>query len=215
MKLYVYDHCPFCVRAKMIFGLKDLPVEILTIANDDEKTPISLVGKKVVPILVKEDGTAMPESLDIVRYIDTNYGSPIIAETIRPEIEQWVSELGKIYNHLLLPRFVKLDLDEFKQPSAIDYFVEKKTEYIGNFDQNLAKSAKYIQAIEPILAKLSGLIKSDTALNGQLSVEDIIVFPMLRNLTCVKDIEFPAEVLNYLMKMSELSKVNLYFTQAI
>ena len=22
MKLYVYDHCPFCVRARMIFGLK-------------------------------------------------------------------------------------------------------------------------------------------------------------------------------------------------
>ena len=25
MKLYVYDHCPFCVRARMIFGLKNLP----------------------------------------------------------------------------------------------------------------------------------------------------------------------------------------------
>ncbi|MDU4397175.1 MAG: glutaredoxin, partial [Haemophilus parainfluenzae] len=23
MKLYVYDHCPFCVRARMIFGLKN------------------------------------------------------------------------------------------------------------------------------------------------------------------------------------------------
>ena len=61
MKLYVYDHCPFCVRARMIFGLKNLPVELVVLANDDEATPIGLVGKKVVPILVKEDGTAMPE----------------------------------------------------------------------------------------------------------------------------------------------------------
>ena len=55
MKLYVYDHCPFCVRARMIFGLKNLPVELVVLANDDEATPIGLVGKKVVPILVKED----------------------------------------------------------------------------------------------------------------------------------------------------------------
>ena len=67
MKLYVYDHCPFCVRARMIFGLKNLPVELVVLANDDEATPIGLVGKKVVPILVKEDGTAMPESLAVSR----------------------------------------------------------------------------------------------------------------------------------------------------
>ena len=36
MKLYVYDHCPFCVRACMIFGLKNLPVELVVLANDDE-----------------------------------------------------------------------------------------------------------------------------------------------------------------------------------
>ena len=54
MKLYVYDHCPFCVRARMIFGLKNLPVELVVLANDDEATPIGLVGKKVVPILSKK-----------------------------------------------------------------------------------------------------------------------------------------------------------------
>lgn len=54
MKLYVYDHCPYCLRARMVFGLKDLPVELVMIANDDEATPIGLVGKKVVPILVKK-----------------------------------------------------------------------------------------------------------------------------------------------------------------
>ena len=36
MKLYVYDHCPFCVRGRMIFGLKNLPVELVVLANDDE-----------------------------------------------------------------------------------------------------------------------------------------------------------------------------------
>lgn len=215
MKLYVYDHCPYCVRAKMIFGLKNIPVEITVIANDDEDTPVSLVGKKVVPILVKEDGTAMPESLDIVRYVDANYGEKIISEIIRPEIEAWAAKLSKIYNHLLLPRFVKLGLAEFEKQSAIDYFVQKKTEFIGDFAENLAQSEQYIQAVQPLLTELADLIKSENALNGELSLEDIIVFPMLRNLTCVKGVEFPKTVLDYLTKMSASSKVELYLSRAI
>lgn len=215
MKLYVYDHCPYCVRAKMIFGLKNIPVEITVIANDDEDTPVSLVGKKVVPILVKKDGTAMPESLDIVRYVDANYGEKIISEIIRPEIEAWAAKLSKIYSHLLLPRFVKLGLAEFEKQSAIDYFVQKKTEFIGDFAENLAQSEQYIQAVQPLLTELADLIKSENALNGELSLEDIIVFPMLRNLTCVKGVEFPKTVLDYLTNMSASSKVELYLSRAI
>lgn len=215
MKLYVYDHCPYCVRARMVFGLKNLPVEQVMIANDDEATPVGLVGKKVVPILVKEDGTAMPESLDIVRYVDTHYGNPIITENIRAEIEEWANNLSKVYNHLLLPRFVKLDLAEFEKQSAIDYFVKKKTESIGDFAQNLAETDKYIATVQPLIDELPDLIKSEKALNGELSLEDIIVFPMLRNLTCVKYIKFPAKVLDYINKMAELSKIDLYFAKAI
>lgn len=215
MKLYVYDHCPYCVRARMVFGLKNLPVEQVMIANDDEATPVGLVGKKVVPILVKEDGTAMPESLDIVRYVDTHYGNPIITENIRAEIEEWANNLSKVYNHLLLPRFVKLDLAEFEKQSAIDYFVKKKTESIGDFAQNLAETDKYIATVQPLIDDLSDLIKSEKALNGELSLEDIIVFPMLRNLTCVKALQFPPKVLDYINKMAELSKIDLYFAKAI
>lgn len=215
MKLYVYDHCPYCVRARMVFGLKNLPLEMEMIANDDEVTPVSLVGKKVVPILVKEDGTAMPESLDIVHYVDKQDGNPIITENIRPEVEAWAAKMLKVYNHLLLPRFVKLDLAEFEQPSAIEYFMNKKTEFIGDFIQNFEDSEQYIQAVEPLLQELGGLIKSENALNGELSLEDIIIFPMLRNLSCVKGVSFPQTVLDYTTKMAQLSKLDLYFARAI
>ncbi len=36
VKLYIYDHCPFCVKARMIFGLKNIPVELNVLQNDDE-----------------------------------------------------------------------------------------------------------------------------------------------------------------------------------
>ena len=179
MKLYVYDHCPFCVRARMIFSLKNLPVELVVLANDDEATPIGLVGKKVVPILVKEDGTAMPESLDIVHYVDEHFGEKILSEQVRPEIEAWLKEVGSYYGHLTTARFTQIGLAEFETQSAVDYFTKKKTEFIGDF------------------------------------AEDIIVFPVLRNLTCVKGIEFPPAVLAYITNMAKLSHVPLYFDKAI
>ena len=46
MKLYIYDHCPFCVRCRMIFGLRDVAVEEVVLANDDETTPIGMIGSK-------------------------------------------------------------------------------------------------------------------------------------------------------------------------
>lgn len=215
MKLYVYDHCPFCVRARMIFGLKNLSFELVVLANDDEATPIGLVGKKVVPILVKNDGTAMPESLDIVRYVDGNFGEKVLSEQIRPEIDEWVKAVGSYYNHLLSPRFVKMDLAEFNTQSAVDYFTKKKTEYVGDFQQNLDETATYLVRLHQDLETLAPLIKSSQALKGELSFEDIIVFPMLRNLTCVRDVQFPAEIVAYLENMSAQSGVALYFDKAI
>ena len=69
MKLYIYDHCPFCVRARMIFGLRGVEVENIILANDDEDTPIGMSGAQQVPILEKDDGTGLGERLDIVPYI--------------------------------------------------------------------------------------------------------------------------------------------------
>ena len=161
MKLYVYDHCPFCARARMIFGLKNLPVELVVLANDDEATPIGLVGKKVVPILVKEDGTAMPESLDIVHYVDEHFGEKILSEHIRPEIEAWLKEVGSYYGHLSTARFTQIGLPEFETQSAVDYFTKKKTEFIGDFAENIT---------------VEGMVLYELAVGTQLQIgKDVIL----------------------------------------
>ena len=46
MRLYTYEHCPYCVRARMIFGLKNIPVDVIVLANHHEDTPMQLVGRK-------------------------------------------------------------------------------------------------------------------------------------------------------------------------
>lgn len=50
--VYVYDHCPFCVRVRLALGIKNVKHKLYFMANDDVSTPTSLVGKKIAPIFV-------------------------------------------------------------------------------------------------------------------------------------------------------------------
>ncbi len=62
MKLFLYHHCPFCIRPRLVADLKSLNIPIHIFANDDEQAHYDLVGKKIVPILQKDDGSYMTES---------------------------------------------------------------------------------------------------------------------------------------------------------
>ena len=216
MKLYIYDHCPFCVRARMIFGLRGLPLETENLMNDDEATPIGMIGAKQVPILQKENGSYMGESLDIVRYVDEQAGQGRLKEDIRPELQAWLDKVGEYNNKLVQPRTVKIGLPEFATPEAVKYFVDKKEQNIGNFDTNLNKTAQYLERINADLLELDGLISNEgVGVNGEAAMEDILLFPILRNLTVTRGIEWPQNVMDYLMRMSEAGGVDLYFDRAL
>lgn len=215
MKLYVYDHCPFCVRAQMILGLRDVAAEQIILLNDDESTPIALIGAKQVPILQKPDGSHMGESLDIVHYINALSGNEPLAET-RPEVQAWIARVSDASYRLIMPRNVKIGLPEFATPAAIQYFVDKKEKFIGNFDENWQKSPEYLAKVNADLLDLDALIGSEQWANGnELSLDDIVLFPILRNLTMVRGVAFPEKVLNYVQNMAQKSAVNLYFDRAL
>lgn len=215
MKLYIYDHCPFCVRARMILGIKGIDAEQIILQNDDEDTPIGMIGAKQVPILQKQDGSYMGESLDIVRYIDGLSNEGRLKEEIRTEIQTWLDKVNSYSSKLIQPRTVLIDLPEFSTQKAIDYFVHKKEQNIGSFQNNLEKTNEYLQQIHQDLATLADLIQSEQALNKEISMEDIHVFPILRNLTIVKDIVFPEKVENYIKNMSNLTGISLYTEKAV
>ncbi|OCG68403.1 glutaredoxin, GrxB family [Gilliamella sp. Nev5-1] len=216
MKLYIYEHCPFCVRARMIFGLKNVPVELQVLLSDDFQSPERMIGEKMAPILQKEDGSYMPESLDIVDYIDNNYGGePILIGSKSPNIAELIKQLQQYDYKLECPRYIKLGLAEFATQSAIDYFVTSKVEKLGSFDECLAQTDSLVSAVSAVLNKLELLIVSPDACNEQLSLDDICLFPVLRNLTCVKSLTFPPKIKAYIQSMSKQSKVNLFFDKAI
>lgn len=72
-KVYVYDHCPFCVRVRLALGLKGVKHDVVFMLNDDVDTPTAMVGKKIAPIF-EWPGTIAPmaESMDIVEKVDSD-----------------------------------------------------------------------------------------------------------------------------------------------
>lgn len=59
MKLYIYDHCPFCARVAFVARSLGLTVELVSVDYHDAQTLIDLIGKKMVPVLEKDDGSIM------------------------------------------------------------------------------------------------------------------------------------------------------------
>jgi glutaredoxin 2 len=56
MQLYYYEHCPFCAKVRLLAGLKNIPLSLQVVSADDVDTCVSLVGRKVVPVLIKAEG---------------------------------------------------------------------------------------------------------------------------------------------------------------
>lgn len=215
MKLYIYDHCPFCVKARMIFGLKNLPVELNILLSDDEATPTKMIGQKMAPILQKDDSRYLPESMDIVHYVDKLDGKPLLTGKRNPKVEEWLRKVNGYVNKLLIPRFAKSAFDEFSTPQARAWFIAKKEAAIGNFDEHLAHSAGLVKNINDDLRALDKLIVKPNAVNGELSEDDIHLFPLLRNLTLVAGINWPSRVADYRDNMAKQTQVNLLSSMAI
>lgn len=216
MKLYYYDHCPFCVRAKMVAGYKQVPVEYIVLLNDDSETCMRLVHKKQVPILEFDDGSAMVESLDIAHKFDEiGEKSRVVSPStdIQKKVTDELSEVSSDINALLFPRNVKASLPEFATKSAIEYFQGKKEKNLGkSFDQAMAETAEHKKKVEDKLATLP--FHPDNT-NENLSWDDVMIFPTLRNLTIVKNIKMPQQLQNYVKHISALTGVQLYYDRAL
>ena len=215
MKLYIYDHCPFCVKARMIFGLKNIPVELNVLLNDDEATPTRMIGKKMAPILQKDDSRYLPESMDIVHYVDKLDGKPLLTGKQNPALDAWLRKVNSYVNRLLIPRFAKSAFDEFATPEARAYFVAKKEAAIGDFAKHMSHSSGLIKNISDDLRALDKLIVQPNAVNGELSDDDIHLFPLLRNLTIVAGINWPTRVADYRDNMAKQTQINVLSSMAI
>ncbi|MEB5748356.1 glutaredoxin 2 [Leclercia adecarboxylata] len=211
MKLYVYEHCPFCIRARMIFGLKKVPFELGVIMEGDVETPTRMVGRKVVPILQKEEGAYMPESMDIVHYVDQLDGTPVIKGECDPLIEAWCKENTRTVFNLAIPRFTRADFQELSTPAAREAYTQREIKAFGDLEALLANSQACIDTLVDELAKIEPYLRA----RHPISITDFYLFPVLNSLTIVKAFPYPDYLSGYLDHVATSCNVPLFTDKAL
>jgi glutaredoxin 2 len=184
----------------MAAALKRLHLQETIVLEDDTETMVRLVGKRRVPILVKDDGTAMLESMDMVAHIEGR-SAPVLTGPERPEIAAWTNAFSDKTPPLTWPRYPLLDLPEFATVAARDHFIVRKRRHFADLVELRAKTRELIDALQPDLETLERLIESPAAVNGTLSLDDIRVLPLLRSAAVVKGLRFTEKVRGYFENM--------------
>jgi glutaredoxin 3 len=83
LELYELEGCPYCAKVKQKLDELDLEYESHMVpSSHDERTEVEAVsGQTGVPVLVDEEHgvEGMPESDDIVAYLEQTYGKEATA----------------------------------------------------------------------------------------------------------------------------------------
>lgn len=211
MKLYIYQHCPFCLRVLLLRGLKKLDLPVQVVLENDVETPTRLIGRKKVPILQKADGSAMPESMDIVRYLDAQFAPPLLTAAERPQLDAWSERASGLIFRLAVPRITRGDFAELATPEARAAYIEREIRSFGDLDALLAATPQLLAELAPLLTELDSLIPPPEA---ELGESDIRLFPLLVLLSIVKEAKLPPAVAAWYTALLARSGLDDFAAQA-
>lgn len=197
MKLYHYVHCPYCIRVRMGFGLLNIAYESVVLAYNDEKTPLSLTGVKMLPIIVKDK--AQNESLDILKALDqNNLLHWEFYEKEKSTVESLIDKIASPVHSLCMPYWVWTP--EFT-PEARQYFQQKKEVKRGPFKNLIKNKQTYIDSLNLLLeneleANLTPFYK-----NATLTIVDIMIAAHLWGMYIFPEFQFTPKVHAYLQSV--------------
>lgn len=172
-------------------------------------TPVRLVGKKVVPILEREDGLHMTESLDIVRYID-KASTPAFSGQVDAKIEAWINNAWPVALQLFIPRFTEADFPELSTPEAREAYRQREEKAFGDLSALTARTPDLCNEMLTKLLALIPLVES----RHQPDISDIVLWPLLRCLSIVKPLSFPPVVRDYALRLESRTGIPLLFNKA-
>jgi glutaredoxin 2 len=176
---------------------------------DDKHTLIDLVGIKTVPILVKDNGTVMFESSDIMAYFMSLTESEEANNSSGITIN-WQRQGFPLLQTIGYPRWYKLKhIGEFSNEESRQLWVNKKQTEQLNFERLLEQTPL-------IVPQVNALIK-DAEINLQLNdnqssiplLEQAIYFSILRGLCSEKSITWPINLITWLESQSDVLGIPL------
>lgn len=200
MKLYHYVHCPFCLRVRFTLGFLKLKYESIVLPYEDEITPVKLTGKKMLPILVKDDGTAMNESLDIIRFLDNkNFLKFEFYQNQSNVIDSLLDEVGTNVHSLCMPYWIYTP--EFNAASRA-YFQKKKEEKRGPFHLLIQNKAQYISALNITLTKIEKQL-APFYQGEEMTIVDIMIASHLWGMYIFPEFQFSEKMHQYLQTIKD------------
>jgi glutathione S-transferase len=138
MKLYSLPLSPYAARVRGSIYAKNLPVEIVTPADDWRSSPEfrALNPLVKIPVLVLDDGTPLPESAVIVEYLEDKYPEP----SLRPKAAEalarvrLITQVADLYvQQAMMPLFYLFDGPK-RDEAAIDAQTQKLKEGLAHLD---------------------------------------------------------------------------------
>ena len=141
----------------------------------------------------KSPGQFMPESMDIVQFIDEQSPPVIVSKEEDSGLLGILDQAVESYYSLTMPRWVSSGMEEFKTSSAVEYFRIKKEAMIGSFEEALKNTSVFKEEIKKVLSQLEGQLSSEKRWykGDEISFNDFHLFAFLRGLSIVKGLNFP------------------------
>ena len=207
-KFYHYVHCPYCIRVKMTLGYFKLDYKSIVLAYDDEQTPISLSGKKMLPIIEFPDGPCLNESLNIICKLDQNgrlSASSIVTKEM-DSIDEFLSQIASPTHRLTMPYWMYTP--EFDQ-NARKYFQTSKERKKGPFSELARNKNIFIKEISQLLKTMEGKLTPYFQEN-EFTLKDILIAAHLWGLYIVPEFQFSPQIHNYLQSVASLCSFNYH-----
>eukprot|EP00620_Florenciella_sp_RCC1587_P014530 CAMPEP_0182566994 /NCGR_PEP_ID=MMETSP1324-20130603/8320_1 /TAXON_ID=236786 /ORGANISM="Florenciella sp., Strain RCC1587" /LENGTH=271 /DNA_ID=CAMNT_0024780899 /DNA_START=20 /DNA_END=835 /DNA_ORIENTATION=- len=236
LTIHVYDHCPFCVRIELLAGALGIEYDRVVYGYGEGADPtkcggtgygvgpVALTGKKMLPVItgagVPKGGT-LGESLEIASFLCT-LAPGCAPATGRGDVADWLKKIAPISSKLTRPRLYKMPVKDWANEGDVAYARWKYSVKMG-FDYAAAEAATPELVVEAasIISELAPLLKGgapgeEATLNEWgFSIDDVLVLPVLRNLTAVKGLTYAPEVQAYLDDWCKATGVETYAKDAL
>lgn len=183
----------------MAFNFLDMNFQSVVLPYDDEKTPIDLMGKKMLPIVEFDDGITSNESLDIIKKVDTKnlLKMDLLTPAKLDTVNDFLSRIGSDVHSLCMPYWMWTP--EFNQQSRT-YFQTKKEVKRGPFNKLIQNKNQFLKSLNLTLEELENKLESFYESN-EFSIIDIMIASHLWGMFIFPEFQFSKKVYDYLQRV--------------
>merc|ERR1711879_220087 len=206
------------IRVELALAWLGIPYERKVYGYGDMEGPKKLTGKKILPVLEWPAEKYTPESLDIVHLLDSQTPHRSIAPaTQREDIRDWLTRLDPIRRLLSRPRIIKMPIPDWEKEKDVAYARAKYEKQGFNYLAAESKTPELLKQINPMLEEFSERILYDEYSVNEFGfgLDDILVLPDIRTMTCVKGIVWPSKLKNYIKNSFCATRAQPYFDVAL